>query len=79
MSMTLHLHCRLVALLHFRLKESMMYIYASNPHHQSECGHDSPRISVKITKIRDWSTAEMLIASGSFRARSNSGPEYSLR
>lgn len=36
MSVTLHLHCCLVALLHFGLKESMMYIYASNPHHQSE-------------------------------------------
>lgn len=75
LNMSVTLHCCLVALLHFGLKESTMYICASNPHHQSECGHDSPHVSVKITKIGDWSTAEMLSASGSFGAKSNSGPE----
>lgn len=48
--MTLHLHCWLVALLHFALKESMVYIHVSDLRCQSECDHDSLLVSAQITK-----------------------------
>lgn len=43
--MTLHLHCWLVALLHFALKESMLYFHVSDLFCQSECDHDSLHVS----------------------------------
>lgn len=48
--MTLHLHCWLVALLHFALKESMLYIHVSDLRCQSECDQDSLLVSAQITK-----------------------------
>ena len=62
MPITLHLHCWLVALLRFALKESMLYIHVSDLCHRSECNHGLLHMSAQITKIRDHSTTEMLTA-----------------
>lgn len=73
-SITLHLHCWLIVLLHVELKDSVMYICATG----LKVAMIHPTCLPRSQEIRDWPTAEMLTASGNFAAKANFSHKHNL-